>query len=172
MKNNTAYFGCNASKQRTLTFPWPTLCWEGLRLWRGAWWKGIKMGQMEGTASRPQKLLNICVTYCGLAMLNNTKTAPKVKFYDVRMPRVLWKISLDYLYNQLDECGLWLKFAYEKNRAAAKISLSDTSHTVLQNVLNNNKRVRPTSFRWINNSTNWMMCLTGFEIGESLRFRC
>lgn len=40
-KNNTAYFGCGASKLTMMTF-----CWGGLWLWRRARWKGIKkMGE-------------------------------------------------------------------------------------------------------------------------------
>lgn len=80
LKNNTAYFGCNASKLTMVTFPLPdTLLGRSAALERRAWWKGIKTGEMEETArlewgegpTNPN--LNICLAYCGLAKLSKER---------------------------------------------------------------------------------------------------
>lgn len=81
LKNNTTYFGCSASTLMTAMFPRLTLCWGGLRLWRGAWWKGMKWGEMEETAltcwnetgGLTNLALNICFSYYGLAKLNKER---------------------------------------------------------------------------------------------------
>lgn len=52
LKNNTAYFGCSASKL-TVTFSCLTFCWGGLQLWKGAWWKTLKKDRNGTNGAHP-----------------------------------------------------------------------------------------------------------------------
>lgn len=52
LKNNTAYFGCSASKL-TVTFSCLTFCQGGLQLWKGAWWKTLKKKRQKWNKRRP-----------------------------------------------------------------------------------------------------------------------